>query len=210
VWATIHRDENENGAFDPDADPVVSEAGSFVGTDFYVERSQGRSVITGGSTAPRLVDSPTVTVPRAALETDGYLALHADDEGQPGEVVGHATLEAGDHRNVTVDLDEEYFAERNGTFRLHAVLYEDDGDGAFDPDSDPQVRVADEPVTAPLDLQKVDDADEDVVVTASGTASTTVETVDDGSDGGLPTPGFGLAAGAVAMLAAVLVLARRR
>jgi len=213
IWATTHRDANDDGEFQPETDPIVQEASSFVGTAFGVRATDsGRSLVLTGSTNPEAIAEPVVEVDRVALETDGHVAIHADDDGRPGRVVGHASLDADDYRNVTVELDEEYFAEQDSTFRTYAALYGDDGDGEFEVDDDPRITVDDDPVMSRFDLRRTnetggsDGGDGGVVVTASGTTTGT----DDGNGGPLPTPGFGAIGGVLAVLAVVVVVYARR
>jgi hypothetical protein len=68
--------------------------------------------------------------------TPGWLVLRADDDGEPGPVLGQSPVTPGETENVAV-----FFDWRRATRRLHAVLYEDQGEpGIFEPDG------SDEPV----------------------------------------------------------------
>lgn len=78
------------------------------------------------------------------LPHDGYVAIYgSDDEGNvTGDVLGYVPLEAGDHQNVTVEIDQEL----ESGMTLWASLYRDDdgdrkldksGDSPFWPDGKP-------------------------------------------------------------------------
>jgi hypothetical protein len=94
--------------------------------------------------------------------------------------VGVTQLDAGEHTNVSVGLDDAFFTSRpaNATFSLWARVYVDDGDGTFDADDRP-VRVGEEPVGTRFGVEKVlpgrtptPTPDEgSIVVTASPTAT---------------------------------------
>lgn len=65
------------------------------------------------------------------LPHDGYVAIYgSDDEGNvTGDVLGYVPLEAGDHQNVTVEIDQEL----ESGMTLWASLYrDDDGDRKLD------------------------------------------------------------------------------
>lgn len=214
VWATVHRDENDNGEFDPGSDPVIRGPSTFVGTAFPVRRSDdGRSVVVGGPPSPEAITDPAVEVDRVALETTGFLALHASEGGQAERPVGHVALDQGDYRSVTVGLDDEFVAAQNGTFRVVAIVYADDGDGTFDSERDPPITVDGEPVLTRIDLRIVEDAsngsDGGVVVTPTETSTTSAATTDSGS-GSVPMAGFGLTVGVLGLIVALVVYARRR
>ncbi|PSQ59900.1 hypothetical protein BRD18_02390 [Halobacteriales archaeon SW_7_71_33] len=120
------------------------------------------------SANPQVADDGLV-VESASVAGDGHLVVHRDDDGRPGEPIGHAGVEQGYHENVRVTLDADVGAETT----LWVVLHEDDGDGEFDPADDPplesfgsvagrqvSVRPGDRPVyvSAPgQSAQRVDD-----------------------------------------------------
>ena len=52
-------------------------------------------------------DGTSVVVASVTLPADGFVAVHADDNGSPGAVIGHSDLlPAGESTDVTVTLDE--------------------------------------------------------------------------------------------------------
>lgn len=74
-----------------------------------------------------------------------WVVIHADEDGQAGEVLGAVRLEAGVHENVAVSIDRRY-----ATPTLYAVLHEDDGQaGVMEfPARDRPVLVNGKPVVA--------------------------------------------------------------
>jgi hypothetical protein len=76
----------------------------------------------------------SVVVAGGLLPAPGFLAVHANDGGEPGAVLGVSELlPAGEVGAVTVDLDEPL----DDSGRLHAVAWVDrDEDGLFTPGPD--------------------------------------------------------------------------
>jgi hypothetical protein len=84
-----------------------------------------------------------------AVVGEGYLAVHLDDGGEPGEVVGHVETGSGEgfRTGVTVPLADEVWAEWGGNRTVHVVLHREASGDGFDPEDDPiQVNAAGEPV----------------------------------------------------------------
>jgi hypothetical protein len=79
-------------------------------------------------------DGSSVRVEEVQLSrTDGFLAIFTEDGDT---LLGHAAVErSDDERPLEVPLDQPL----TETARLVAVLHADDGDGTFDPSSDPRV-----------------------------------------------------------------------
>ena len=88
-----------------------------------------------------------VIVARATVNGPGWVAIYADDGGEPGEVIGYAPLMNGINANIMVDLDLEKVTDQ-----LYAVLHEDMGFvGTFEyPGDDMPVMVDDEMIVAPF------------------------------------------------------------
>lgn len=106
---------------------------------------EGTALETGGEQSG---DGTTVTVPQARISgVDGWLAIHADDNGQPGEVLGHAPLREGENADVAVRLDKP--AESG---RLHAMVHADDpnDDSYTFPAGDPPVEADGQIVVEPV------------------------------------------------------------
>lgn len=107
--------------------------------------ASGAVLDTGGQQSG---DGSTVTVPQAEISgVDGWLAIHADDNGQPGEVLGHAPLREGENTDVAVRLDRPA-----PSGRLYAMVHADDPDNdrySF-PDGDPPVEANGQVVVEPI------------------------------------------------------------
>ena len=89
------------------------------------------------------LDEGTVTVRLAVSDGPGFVVIHRNDDGSPGEVIGHTVIKDGRTRNVTVGVDTD-----NVTDTLYAMLHSDTGKtGTFEfPDADPPVTVEEETV----------------------------------------------------------------
>lgn len=62
------------------------------------------------------------------LENSGFVAVHSEADGKPGEVIGVSELVAsGETNNILVKLNRE----TNEGEILFAILHSDNGDGTF-------------------------------------------------------------------------------
>ena len=79
----------------------------------------------------------TVTVNRVVAREDGWIVIHRDDNGTPGEVIGYEAVETGINSSIGVELDNT-----NITERLYAMLHFDTGqEGTYGfPEEDPPVE----------------------------------------------------------------------
>ncbi|MEZ4611065.1 MAG: fasciclin domain-containing protein [Caldilineaceae bacterium] len=86
----------------------------------------------------------TVKVTRATINGPGWVVIHADADGAPGPVIGHAELMDGINASITVDVDVD-----GVTDTLYAMLHVDEGTvGEYEfPGPDAPVMVDDAPVT---------------------------------------------------------------
>ncbi|MFN8491938.1 MAG: fasciclin domain-containing protein [Caldilineaceae bacterium] len=84
-----------------------------------------------------------ITVASAVINGPGWIVIHADDKGSPGQVVGYAPLAAGTNADVAVPLDTAHTTDV-----LYAMLHIDEGKaGAYEfPGPDVPVAVDDKPV----------------------------------------------------------------
>ena len=68
---------------------------------------------------------------------NGYVVIHEVADGVPAAIVGSsAFLTAGNHQNIFIPLASTY----DDGVSLIAMLHNDNGDGSFNPKSDPPVR----------------------------------------------------------------------
>jgi len=228
--AVLHGDDGD-GTFDPATDPPLSSFGGVAGESFVVRR--GATAYVGASSGAGIGRSAdgTVRVRSVRLPEPGYLVLRNSSGGVPAEVVGVTALDAGHHANVTVALDDAFFAARpaNATFSVWAHVYRDDGDGTFDAGDRP-IRAGEGAVGTRFGVEKVlpgrtptpTPGEGSIVTTATPTAipsttpgspaatappSTTAPPTPSASVTDSPTPGDGPGFGPGAVLAALAVLA---
>lgn len=158
IWATLHDDDGD-GEFEPNSDDGIFQSfGSFAGTDFTVGKHEaGKTYVVAASAsgARQETDGPEVTVENVSLAEFGYVVIHeVEQDYSAGDPVGYTSLDAGTHENVTVELNESFYESLDEQFRLYAMVHMDDGDGEFDPETDPVVTVGEETVGSLFDLQK--------------------------------------------------------
>lgn len=101
------------------------------------------------SADPQVSADGTVRIEFGVLVTEGFVVLHADDDGEPGPAVGHRAFENYVHADYPVTIDPAYWANQSGTVDLWAVMHRDaNGNGRFDPGTDPPLRSADDALVA--------------------------------------------------------------
>ncbi len=150
-----------------------------------VDAEPGESVETAVTFEDQTSDGDSVVVAESSHSEEYVVVIHEDDEGEPGDIIGHSgDLEAGVNEDVTVTLDETL---EEGEHTLHAMLHETDDED----DWGPSLSVDDETVVdSAVVTVEVDDDDE----------------VADEEEG---LPGFTVVAALVALLGAAFMLARR-
>jgi hypothetical protein len=74
------------------------------------------------SVADQAVKDDTVVIASATSDGPGWIAIHIDNNGSPGPVVGHAAVKDGLNTNVVVGIDPY-----RATPRLQAMLHVDKG-----------------------------------------------------------------------------------
>ncbi|MBI5959461.1 MAG: cupredoxin domain-containing protein [Chloroflexi bacterium] len=101
VFAMIHKDDNEIGTFEfgakDGADAPVEVNGEPVMASFNIAAIQVYDqLITSGQFAISSVTSPQ----------NGWLAIHADESGTPGEVLGYTAVNDGTTADLSVTLSD--------------------------------------------------------------------------------------------------------
>jgi len=71
------------------------------------------------------LSSGSVKVPASYLNNAGWIVIHDDDGGSPGDIVGNAQVESGFTENTSVSLDNPGDVSDGDT--LYAMLHADDG-----------------------------------------------------------------------------------
>lgn len=138
-------DGDSGGGSGGEAGDSFSEQAAAEGENTTAESNDGQSSGQGGEqSGVRAEVSPPsgqtgdeITIPRAEISgADGWIAVHADDSGDPGAVIGYAPIQEGENTDVEVKLDQPV---DSGT--LYAMVHaEDPADGDYTfPDGDPPV-----------------------------------------------------------------------
>ena len=140
----LHQDAGEAGEFEyPGADeplPAAEPAAATFPVDVQV-------VIPALSVGDQEVsrEQSQIVVDQVSAPGPAWVALHADDGGEPGTILGQTPVREGQNDSVVIDFDW-----RRATRPLHVVLYRDEGEsGRFEPDTaDSPVAVGETPVAA--------------------------------------------------------------
>ena len=92
----------------------------------------------------------TVTIDFIYATDPSWIVIHADNEGSPGAVIGHAAVAVGDNSEVVVEIDLSM-----ATPVLYAMLHMDAGTvGEYEfPGDDAPVRVGDSIVNVPFNIE---------------------------------------------------------
>ncbi|MBZ0301906.1 MAG: SH3 domain-containing protein [Anaerolineae bacterium] len=100
LWPMLHVDTGEAGVYEfgtvEGADGPVMVAGNVV--TFPINAAP--SIIYEGT-----LDADSLTVTAALIDAPGWLAIHANNNGAPGPVIGTAPLRPGQNTGIRVSLD---------------------------------------------------------------------------------------------------------
>lgn len=138
LYAMLHIDVGEMGTYEfpgPDA-PARNAEGTVVTVPFMVTLPEGEAGAPAAPGDEGAAEGPSVTVEDQALGTgdtvtiaqvvaaqDGWIVIHADDNGAPGPDIGWAAVTEGVNEDVVVTLDQGDVTER-----LYAMLHIDVGE----------------------------------------------------------------------------------
>lgn len=147
LYVRLHADTEPGDPFDfPREDPIVMSGGRMPpATPFRTDLGaqlivRDQALTADGNAVVDLVVTPA----------DAWVVIHADEDGQPGEVLGSARVPAGVSRSVAVPLDPL------PTGSAIAVLYRDLGerDSFESPEVDPLLTNDDNtPIRVPFAVQ---------------------------------------------------------
>jgi hypothetical protein len=169
LWPMLHVDTGEAGVY---------EFGTVEGADLPVSDANGDVVTFGIDAAPAItfageLGADSLMVERALIDKPGWLAIHANNEGAPGPVIGNAPLRPGANQNMVVALDPaaagdlvfpmlHYDTNSNGIYEFGSV------EGADGP-----VFVAGNVAVGPLELAAAEAPAEDTGGAAAGSCTVT-------------------------------------
>ena len=158
LYATLHADEGEQGVFEfPGPDSPIQVDSLTVAADFMVEISVRLPSLVVSDQV--MAEDETIVIDAIVATKPGWIVLHVDDQGEPGQMLGFLPVETGETANLSMNLNW-----RQASPMLHAVLYEDAGEkNVFeDPEVDVPVQVDGRPiagrftVTMPPDIFVLD------------------------------------------------------
>jgi hypothetical protein len=123
LFVTLHQDDDPVGEFNyPEADAVVTYQGEPApAVSFRID--SGNYLVARDQP---LGEEHSVTVPYAVVNRDAWLVIRAQENGEPGAILGVTWLPAGINRDVLVELDSSW--QTSGEAVLFAVLHQDDGE----------------------------------------------------------------------------------
>ncbi len=121
--AMLHSDAGESGQFEyPDGPDVPLEWESAqIATTFALDFQLSEPAVAVEAQA--VLEDGIIQVAEVLLPQDGWLAIHAQENGRMGELLGVIPLTVGRHENVAVTIPW-----RQGTPTLYAALYADAGE----------------------------------------------------------------------------------
>jgi len=104
----------------------------------------------------QVVADGRVVAETAFIATDGWVVLHADDGGEPGEPIGHTAIssEGGPKEDVPVPVAGDVWRDWSGNRTVWVTLHTDDGDGTFEPSDDAQLTLFGEPAGTQITVRK--------------------------------------------------------
>ena len=122
LHALLAADNGRPHLYDPEEDLPILVSGNPVSASFEI----------GLPVDVFILDQPVVNsqvvIERITMSAPGWVAIHPDDNGQPGLIIGFAFLEAGVNEQIVVDLLVDTF-----TPQMYARLHEDSNiAGEFD------------------------------------------------------------------------------
>ncbi len=128
LYAMLHVDAGQIGNYEfPGADAPAKAGDQVVTPPFNLT---GRVIAADQA----LVDS-RVTIDLVSSEGPGWLVIHADNEGNPGAILGYSPVQAGENSGVVVAIDGG-----KATETLYAMLHTDAGEiGTYEFPSGPDV-----------------------------------------------------------------------
>ena len=119
LYAMLHVDAGTAGEYEFPGDdgPAMDADGNVVTPSFAVTLA---NAVTAAD--QELAADNTVTIAEVVSAGPGWLVIHAEADGAPGPVLGHAAVDPGRNSEVTVEIDPA-----GATETLYAMLHVDAG-----------------------------------------------------------------------------------
>jgi hypothetical protein len=119
------------------ANPTVANDNNFSNPVINNPNDIGLMVEDNSIYVSGMGEDDELTATTAVFKDGGYVVVHADNNGQPGAIIGNSSyLDAGTHNNVSVKLSR--VVKENDT--LHVMLHGDDGDKNFSASKDTDIK----------------------------------------------------------------------
>jgi hypothetical protein len=126
VWPMLHTDGGDVGTYvDNTIDPPVSVDGAVV---TFTSNIAPALVVEDQAITKEEGEDPYIVIKNALIDAPGWVAIHADKDGAPGEVIGTAILHAGANWNVEVAVDPA----KAGTKVWPMLHYDDHAMGTYE------------------------------------------------------------------------------
>jgi len=109
LWPMLHVDAGKIGTYEfPGADaPVILDGNIVMKQITVIAASAGAS---SADNAVEVSDQPlnngSITTSNTIAAKDGWLAIHVDEGGSPGKVIGFSAVKTGSNKNIVTKLSE--------------------------------------------------------------------------------------------------------
>lgn len=149
LYAMLHVDAGVEGEYEFPGDdgPATNAEGNVVTPPFQVDLPQSNAVTVEDQA---LGEDNTVTIANVQSEGPGWLVIHAQADGSPGPVIGHAPISPGENLELLVEIDAARASET-----LYAMLHVDagiEGEYEFPGDDLPATDAGGNVVTPPFQV----------------------------------------------------------
>jgi hypothetical protein len=99
MWATLYTDAGTIGKYDgSDVDKIAEADGQAV--TFSFKAAPSLTVMD-----QKIADNGTLTIHETVIDAPGWIAIQADDNGQPGALIGTAFVHIGMNEDVKIKVD---------------------------------------------------------------------------------------------------------
>jgi LPXTG-motif cell wall-anchored protein len=112
LWPMLHIDAGTIGTYEfPGPDAPVIVGGNIVMKQITITAAEGGGQQAAPADAVEAADQSLVdggiTVASVNATVDGWIAVHLDEGGKPGKVIGFGPVKAGSNSNVMIKLSED-------------------------------------------------------------------------------------------------------